>query len=152
MDINPMNSDLLPNGWIEDPNKPGRVAMQLSEWIRVLDQDEAGYARRCFRFWNGTNGGDQPTIPAGMSKARADVLRYHTQSLTDMTRRKRKVEDLKVISFRATVDLEKQLAFEASELDINKSIYIRACIEAGRPIIKAYPQMINFFADSVIPK
>jgi hypothetical protein len=126
--------------------------MRLSEWINELEPAERGYTRQCFRFWNGSNGRIEPQIPSGMSKARADVLRYHTQSLTDLTRRRRKVEELKVISFRAPEELQRHLAFEASELDINMSIYIRACLEAGRPLVRAYPKIINFFSDSCIPK
>ncbi len=126
--------------------------MKISEWVKELDQNEAGYARRYFRFWKGSNGNREPEIPWGMSKVHADVLKYHTQSLIDTTQRRRKMEETKTITFRASEKLERDLAFEASEIDVNKSIYIRACIEAGRPIVKAHPKIINFFSDVVIPK
>lgn len=125
--------------------------MDLNEWLLDLEPTEAGYVRQCFKFFKGTNGGIEPEIPAGLSKARADVLKFHCKSLAEKIKRRRKVDELKVINFKASEKFEKEISYEAAELDVNKSIYIRACIEAGRAFVKTHPDMIKFL-DSVIPK
>jgi len=127
--------------------------MNIKEWCSELHPEEQGYVRQSFRSINGTNGAIQPDPPAGMSKAKADILFYHTKSFIDLSKgRKRKMDEWKVISFRGPAELEKSLAIEAAQLDINKSIYIRACIEMGRPMVKEYPKLITFLSDEVIPR
>jgi len=119
--------------------------MGLSEWISELEPKEQGYARQCFKFWNGTNGGSLPGIPPGMSKSKADILRYHCQALNNGRTGRRKVEESKPISFRWADALKKELAFEAAELDITLSEYVLRCVNIGRPIVRAFPELsINF--------
>jgi len=138
----------VPIFWI---NSFQEVNMNISEWVKELEPDEQGYARQCFRFWNGSNGHVDPDIPDGMSKSKALVLKFHTKSLTDEAKKKRKLEELRVVSFRAPEKFEKELAFESAQIDVNKSIYIRACIEAGRPLVKHNPGIIAYLSGSVIP-
>ncbi len=126
--------------------------MNLSEWANSLPNDEKAYVSQCFKFWQGHNGNREPYPPNGISNARAEILKYHTKSFLEPGTRRRKMEDLKVISFRATEEFEKEIAFDSAKLDVNKSIFLRACIEAGRPFVLANPRIINFFSDSVIPK
>lgn len=129
------------------------MEISVGQWIRELDQKEAAYARQCFRFWNGTNGSQEPEIPEGMSKVHADVLKYHTKSfINGDTRRKRKMEDLKVVSFKMPPREFEELASCAAQVDVNVSIFIRCCIELASPQVLKNPALINFFSESVIPK
>lgn len=119
--------------------------MELSQWIGMLESDEQGYARQCFRYHNGTNGNHLPDIPPGMSKARADVLRCHCQALNNGQTGRRKVDKTEPVSFRWTEEFKRELAFEASKLDITMSEYVLRCVNAGRPTVQAYPEMSKFF-------
>ncbi len=125
--------------------------MNSNEWIHTLEKDEGGYARRCHRLWK-QGMEDGPTIPEGMSKTKADILRYHTKALLDTTRRTRKMEELAVISFKLPKELQQQVAMSAAEVDVNVSILIRTCIVLALPQIISNPKIINFFSESVIPK
>ncbi len=115
--------------------------MNLSEWANSLEINEKGYVSQCFKFWNGSNGGQEPPIPVGISRSRADILRFHTKSLNDGQTGRRKMEESKPMSFRLTDALKKDLAFEAAELDISLSEYLIRCINIGRPIVMAYPAL-----------
>ena len=119
--------------------------MELAEWILELEPVEQGYVRQCFKYWNGINGGMEPSIPAGMSKAKADILRYHCQALNNGKKGRRKVEESKPISFRWTDSLKRDLAFEAAEMDITLSEYVLRCVIAGRPVVKAFPDLSKNF-------
>ncbi len=117
--------------------------MSISDWIELLETKEQAYARQCFKYWNGTNGGYEPPIPEGMSQSRAEVLKYHVKSLSGDSSGRRKIEKSKPISFRIKDKLKRELAFEAAERDVSISEYIIQCINAGRPLVLAYPNL-NF--------
>ncbi len=119
--------------------------MKLSEWISLLEPIEQGYVRQCFHFWQGTNGGVEPSVPLGLSKSRAEVLKYHCRSLNNGQTGKRKVEESKPVSFRWTDKFKKDLAFEAAELDITLSEYVLRCVNIGRPVVMAYPKISKQF-------
>ncbi len=126
--------------------------MDLNEWVSLLEPIEQGYVRQCFRYWNGTNGGVEPDIPQGMSSQRAAVLKFHCQSLNNGQTGRRKMDESKPVSFRWTDKFKKDLAFEAAELDISLSEYVMRCLNAGRPIVQAYPTLSKNFEDPVIQK
>ena len=119
--------------------------MKMAEWISELEPDEQAYARQCFRFWNGTNGNQEPTIPNGMSRSRADILRYHVKSLNNGQIGRRKVEENPTLSFRVVESLKRDLAYEAAQLDLSLSEYLLRCINAGRPLVMAYREVSKFF-------
>lgn len=119
--------------------------MKIAEWISELDPQEQAYVRQCFRFWNETNGDHEPSVPQGMSRSRADILRYHCQALNNGQIGRRKVEENPTISFRILESLKRDLAFEAAELDISLSEYLLRCINAGRPVVRAYPDISRLF-------
>ena len=119
--------------------------MTIYQWSQELEPDEQAYVRQCFQYWMGNNGGIEPDVPEGMSKVRAETLKFHCKSLIDTTQRRRKMQELKVISFRAPEEFEKELAFEAAKIDVNKSVYIRTCLEIGRKLVLAFPALIHFF-------
>lgn len=115
--------------------------MEPLEWVNLLEPDEQPYARQCWHFHQGTNGGIRPANPPGMSQARADCLFFHMKSVNNGERGHRKMEESKPRSIRMTDKLYKELAFEAAELgeDISWSKYVERCINAGRPIVRAFP-------------
>ena len=119
--------------------------MGISEWAHSLETNEKGYVSQCFKFWNGTNGGQEPPIPVGISRSRADILRFHTKSLNDGQTGRRKMEESKPFSIRITDSLKKDLAFEAAEIDITISEYVIRCINIGRPIVLAFPDLSKLF-------
>lgn len=125
--------------------------MNMSQWANSLEKDEKSYVSRCFREWK-RNSESEPTIPDGISKPHADVLRYHTKALLDTTQRRRKMEDLDTVSFKLSHKLHEALAMAAAEVDVNVSIFIRTCLLLAIPQIAANPKIINFFSESVIPK
>lgn len=124
--------------------------MDLTEWVLELEPIEAAYVRQCYRYWNGTNGGIEPEIPPGLSKARADILRYHVKSLNNGQRGKRKMDQAKPVSFRWSEKFKRELAFEASLLDVSLSEYVYRAINIGRPIVLAYPKRSKAFPDPVL--
>lgn len=127
--------------------------MTLAEWTKELDQDEQGYVRQCFKFRNVLNGGQEPEIPKGMSKTKAEILKFHCKSyLEGSNGRKRKMDELETITFKVSPDLHKQLAVDAAQIDVNISIFIRTCIVLAAPLLKTNPELVNFFSGSVIPK
>ncbi len=125
--------------------------MELKDWILELNGDEQAYVRQCFRFWAGDNKNYEPEIPSGMSKSRADILRYHTKSLAESHQRRRKVEDLDTISFKASHDFHQQIAFYAAQIDVNLSIFIRTCIELSKETLVKHPELV-YSLKSVLPK
>ena len=125
--------------------------MNLSEWAHSLENDEKAYVSQCFKFWQRDNGGEKPDPPEGISKARADILLYHTQSLLDTTKRKRKMEESSTITFKVSGEFHQRLAMAAAEIDTNLSIFIRCCVELSIETIKKHPELI-YTLKSVIPK
>ncbi len=117
--------------------------MDLIEWILELEPIEQAYARQCFRFWNGTNGDRQPLVPDGMSQARADIIRYHVKAFINGRTGHRKLEEKKPTSIRFSGSLKKQLIFESAERDLSLSDYVIKCTNAGRPLVRAFPEQ-NF--------
>ncbi len=127
--------------------------MSLQAWVDTLDRDdEKVYVRQCAKFWMGSNGGHEPDIPDGISKSHAQVLKFHCQSLCEGTPRRRKLEELSTITFKASEEFHKELAYAAALVDVNVSIFIGSCILLAKDQLKANPKLINFFSDSVIPK
>ena len=125
--------------------------MNISQWVKELPGNERGYVRQCWHSWNGET--SPPIVPVGMSQAKADILRYHTKSfIKENNGRKRKMEDLRIVSLKMTNDHFEELAKNAAQIDVNISIFIRCCIELATPQILLNPKLINFFSDSVIPK
>jgi hypothetical protein len=114
--------------------------------------EEKGYMRRCFKFWKGVTKGEEPEIPEGISKAKADILKFKAKTAADSTKRKRRMEELVTISFKVSKEFSRELNSQAAEIDVNLSIFIRSCILLAGPQILAYPKVIGFFSDSVIPK
>ncbi len=125
--------------------------MNLSEWAHSLENDEKAYVSQCFKYWQGHNGDNAPCAPLGISNARADILRYHTQSLMDTTTRRRKMEELNTITFKATKEFQQNLAMAAAEVDSNLSSFIRCCIELSIETVRKHPELI-YTLKSVIPK
>lgn len=142
---------------IELPKDPESIAPKphrsvqtttLSEWILSLEPSEQAYARECFHFWEGTSGDRAPCPPRGMSKAKADILLYHVKSLNNGETGRRKVEAARGHTFRWKESYHRQLALEASTLDICLSEYVMRCLNAGRPLVQAYPKLGRFFEDA----
>jgi len=115
--------------------------MNLSEWADLLEPVEKAYVSHCFRYWNGTNGGIPPSPPPGMSKARADILLYHTKSLNNGETGKRKMEQSIPVSFRWLGKFKNDLLSEAAQLNLDLSTYVFRCINIGRPVVKTYPDL-----------
>ena len=72
--------------------------------------------------------------------------------INEDSRRKRKMEDLRVVSFKMSPAEFEELAKNAAQIDVNVSIFIRCCIELAASQVLKNPKLINFFSDSVIPK
>jgi hypothetical protein len=125
--------------------------MNISAWVQELPREEKGYVRQCWHQWN--CGGKDPSVPEGISGVKAQLLKYHTKSfIIEGSRRKRKMEDLRVVSFKMSPAEFDELAKNAAQIDVNVSVFIRCCIELGTPQILINPKLINFFSESVIPK
>jgi hypothetical protein len=124
--------------------------MKISEWVRDLSDQEKGYVRQCWNYWHG---GADPVIPDGISKPKADILKYHTKSFIDENNgRKRKMEDLRIVSLKMTQDQFDRIANSAAQIDVNISIFIRTCLALATPQLLDNPKLINFFSETVIPK
>ncbi len=126
--------------------------MTIAEWAELLDPNEKEYVKQCFRFWHNPDA-VEPEIPDGIGRSKADLLRFHTKSLMeDSNTRKRKLEQMETITFKASHTMHTRAAMDAAHVDVNLSIFIRTCINLASPIIKANPKLVNFFSESVIPK
>jgi len=126
--------------------------MNLSEWANCLEPAEKAYVSHCFKFWQGNNGGTEPSLPPGISRSRSEILLYHTKSFLEPGTRRRKMDELQTISFRVPEEFYRQLAFDAAQVDVNISIFIRSCILLASSQIIANPNLVNFFSKAVIPK
>ena len=125
--------------------------IKINEWIALLEPVEQGYVRLVWRWLQGTNGGIEPAIPLGMSRAKANILKWHSQALNNGERGRRVMEKKPPINFRGSESYHKELAFEASLLDISLSEYLTRCVNAGRPIVQAYPKLSKQFEGPVLP-
>lgn len=115
--------------------------MDATQWVLMLEPEEQGYVRRLYPYLQGTNGGIEPAIPPGMSKVHADGLRCHLKSFLNGQKGKRVMEEKKPTSIRMSDKLKRQLAYEASLLEnVCFTDYCLRCINAGRPIVQAYPK------------
>ncbi len=126
--------------------------MNLQEWANCLEPTEKAYVSQCFKYWQGHNGDREPDPPPGISRSRSEILLYHTKSFLEPGTRRRKMEELQTISFRVPEEFYRQLAFDAAQVDVNISIFIRSCILLASSQIKANPNLVNFFSKAVIPK
>jgi hypothetical protein len=154
----PGNGDLTGNRSV--PNELGNEACQIhrkprrwkSPALPDWSPEEKGYMRQCFKYWKGLTKGEEPTIPPGISKVKADILKYKSKTIADSTERKKRMDETVTISFRATKEFSKEVSADAAEADLSLSVFIRACISLASPQILAHPKIIGFFTDSVFPK
>ncbi len=122
------------------------------EQLLDFDPAEKGYLKECFKFWNGFTGGIEPLIPEEIGRAKAQILKYKAKGIAEDEPKRRRMDRLVTKSFKASPDFFQKVSSDSSQVDVNVSVFIRACVQLASPVIKANPRLINFFSDSVIPR